>query len=234
MPWGRILLSILLLLGLTLMLRFGVRLTSRAGQDKPGPSGGRHIGAAPAPGREASPEGGEKEKREKERDRPARRAKGRWQKRGALRLLAAANDAGFVLETLRKGLSVTREKLLRRIVVNRLTVHIAATAQDPMKTTLQYGALSASVWGARRHSAILCAFAAGTSSWCGLRCRLVHGGAGHSGLAAAVAGLLPQLRAMPHCGVRCGASWRAGRPNRRGRRPPPRRAAQSRRAPAQA
>ena len=32
MPWGRILLSILLLLGLTLMLRFGVRLTSRAGR----------------------------------------------------------------------------------------------------------------------------------------------------------------------------------------------------------
>ena len=55
-------------------------------------------------------------------------------------------------ETMHKangvGLAAPQVGLLRRIVVNRLTVHIAVAAQDPMKTTLGYGALSASIYTA--------------------------------------------------------------------------------------
>ena len=148
MRWYTIVLAILLLLGLTLMLRFGVRLTSRAGRTSLALQvGGISVLRLPL-GEKRPPKVGKKKKEKKKETARRAEQKDAGKKEELSRLLAAANDAGFVLETLRKGLSVTREKLLRRIVVNRLTVHIAATAQEPMKTTLQYGALSASVWGA--------------------------------------------------------------------------------------
>ena len=148
MRWYTIVLAILLLLGLTLMLRFGVRLTSHAGRTSLALQvGGISVLRLPL-GERRPPKVGRRKKKKKEETAPRAKQKDADKKEELSRLLAAASDVDFVLETLRKGLTVTREKLLRRIVVNRLTVHIAVAAQDPMKTTLGYGALSASIYTA--------------------------------------------------------------------------------------
>ena len=63
-------------------------------------------------------------------------------------LLRASDDFGVLLESLRKGISLTKERLLRRIVVNRFHLDIAVADCDPMRTTIGFGALSAGIYSA--------------------------------------------------------------------------------------
>ena len=63
-------------------------------------------------------------------------------------LLHASDELGLLLGSLKKGITLTKERLLRRIVVNRFQLDIAVADGDPMKTTMGFGALSAGVYSA--------------------------------------------------------------------------------------
>ena len=151
MRWLFVLFVVLVLLALMQALRFGMRLTSGGGKTCLAVQVGGLSVFRLRFGEKRPPK--LKSRKERERDAAKERKKAKEEKKpkkeGELsQLLSAADDVGFLLESLKKGLSVPTERLLKRIVVSRLTIHVAVGTRDPMMTTICYGALSASVFTA--------------------------------------------------------------------------------------
>ncbi|MBQ2697156.1 MAG: hypothetical protein IJF59_00655 [Clostridia bacterium] len=166
MPWTVLVPLVLLgLLLLLLPLRLGLRITGQGGAFEIGVQLGGLTVVRIRPG--GPPRVKTAKKRKKEQQKEQQKADKQGEKKGPAltELIRISEDLGFLFAKLKEGLSVTHRRLLQRIVVGHLRLDLGVSGGEPMSTTLAYGGLSASVYGAaaalshlvtlRRHDIVL-------------------------------------------------------------------------------
>jgi len=149
MPWYVLVPLVLLgLLLLLLPLRIGVRVTGQGGSFEIGIQLGGLTVYRIRPG--GPPRVKSRKSRQKEQKKKADKAAApKKEKEGPslTELIRISEDIGFLLRQLLAGLSITKRRLLEKIVIDPCTLRLAVAGEDAMATTLSYGGLSAAVYG---------------------------------------------------------------------------------------
>ena len=133
-----------LILLMLLFLRIGIRITIQNGTIRIAPQLAGISLCRISPQKDKPIDLKRKTKKRKPEERKTEKDRS-W---GISELLRTTDNLGAFLSLVKKGLTLTKERLLRRIVVNRFALSIAVGDRDPMKATLGFGALSAGVYSA--------------------------------------------------------------------------------------